>query len=109
MPSRIVREGILTSEPVNELSPPAEVFYRRLLNIVDDYGAWHAGVKLLRAYLYPLQLDRVTDTDIAGWMDDCTRQKLIKVYEKNGKNYLLVTKFDQQVRTKRSKHPLPDE
>jgi hypothetical protein len=109
MPSRVIREGILTSEPVNALSPQAEVFYRRLLNIVDDYGVWHASIKLLRAYLFPLQLDRVSEVDIAGWMEDCRKEKLVKVYEKEGSKYLLVTKFDQQVRTKRSKHPLPDE
>ncbi len=38
MPNRIIREGILTSEAVNSLSWEAEVFFRRLLSVVDDFG-----------------------------------------------------------------------
>lgn len=35
MPSRILREGILTSERVNALAPLEELFYRRLMSVVD--------------------------------------------------------------------------
>ena len=38
MPSRILREGINTSPKVNALSPMAELFYRRLMTVADDYG-----------------------------------------------------------------------
>ncbi len=48
MPNRILREGILTSERVNLLSWEAEVFYRRLMSVVDDYGRFHAHPALLR-------------------------------------------------------------
>ena len=36
MPTRILRDGILTSERVNLLDWEAEVFYRRLLSVGDD-------------------------------------------------------------------------
>jgi hypothetical protein len=42
MPVRILREGILTSERVDTLSPAAEVFYRRLMSVVDDFGRFSA-------------------------------------------------------------------
>ena len=38
MPNRIIREGILSSDRVDQLDPPAEVFYRRLMSKVDDHG-----------------------------------------------------------------------
>jgi hypothetical protein len=38
MPNRELREGILTSERINALTFPAEVFYRRLMSVVDDFG-----------------------------------------------------------------------
>lgn len=107
MPSRIVREGILTSEAVDKLSPEAEVFYRRLHSVVDDHGLYHAHPQLLRAHLYPLRLDRVTDKDIRKWIKECTAADLVYLYSFENKPYLRVNKFDQQVRQKRRKFPEP--
>jgi hypothetical protein len=59
MPNRVLREGILTSERVNALDWPAEVFYRRLMSVVDDFGRYWAKPELLRAGLYPLHHDKV--------------------------------------------------
>ena len=59
MPNRIIREGILTSDRVEQLDPPAEVFYRRLMSKVDDHGLYDARPSILRASLYPLRIDRV--------------------------------------------------
>ena len=38
MPNRIIREGHLDSERVDQLSEQAENFYSRLRLVVDDYG-----------------------------------------------------------------------
>ena len=43
MPSRIIRDGILTSERINALTERAELFYRRLMSVVDDYGRFPAN------------------------------------------------------------------
>ena len=51
MPDRIVRQGILTSDRVNQLDWGAECFYRRLMSIVDDYGRYDARPAVLRAQL----------------------------------------------------------
>ena len=59
MPNRIVREGILTSERVELLSWAEEVFYRRLMSVVDDFGRYYARPELLRAACYPLLLTKV--------------------------------------------------
>lgn len=109
MPSRIVREGILTSEAVNELDAETEVFYRRLHSVVDDYGLYHAHPQLLRAHLYPLKLDEVTTEQIIKWMAKCCKVGLVSVYEFEKKKYLRVNKFDQQVRQRRNKFPMPDD
>lgn len=106
MPNRIIREGILTSERVAALDWPAEVFYRRLHSIVDDYGRHEAGQQLLRAKCYPLQTDSVRVADIARWMAACQKSGLVLVYGVNGKQYLEVCDFKQQQRTA-SKCPDP--
>lgn len=111
MPSRIVREAILTSEPVNAVEWRAELFYRRLLSVVDDYGRFEAAPSLLRAKCYPLQVDRVREADISRWMAACQTAGLIVLYssvDHPGKTFLYVVKFGQQQRSP-SKYPAPTE
>ena len=105
----MLREGILTSEPVNALSCPAEVFYRRVMSVVDDFGRYYAKPSLLRAHCYPLQLDKVDDTFIMRMLVEVcnTKPALAVVYEVEGKQYIQLLKFRQQVRAKKSKFPEP--
>ena len=77
MPSRIVREGILTSERVNSLTPHAELFYRRVMSVVDDYGRFSANLSLLRASCYPLKLDSVKEDSIKKHLAECVDAGLI--------------------------------
>ena len=102
----MLRPGILTSESVNKLSAPAEVFYRRLMSVADDYGRFDARPAILIASLYPLQFDRVSLSDISLWLSNCQEFGLISVYEVEGKPYLEIVKFDQRTRSK-SKWPDP--
>lgn len=108
MPNRIIREGILTSEAVNSLNWAEEVFYRRLLSVVDDFGRYYATPKLLRAACYPLHIDKVSDSDIGKWLSACETAALVRVYPaQDGKRYLEVQNFKQQQRAKDSKYPPP--
>lgn len=107
MPNRILREGILSSERIALLTWPAEVFYRRLHSVVDDFGRFYATPMLLRAACYPLQLDKVSDTDIGRWLEEARNTGLIRVFESGGKQYLEVLDFRQQVRATKSRFPQP--
>lgn len=108
MPNRIVREGILTSPRIARLGWPEEVFYRRLLSVVDDFGRYYADHGLLRAACYPRQLSKVSDPDIGKWLCACTDAALVRVYPaQDGERYLEVLDFGQQVRAKKSKFPDP--
>lgn len=108
VPNRILRDGILTSERVARLGWPAEVFYRRLMSVVDDFGRYYASPMLLRAACYPLHLDKVSDSDIGKWLAVCAEAGLVRVYPaKDGKRYLQMLDFRQQVRATASKFPQP--
>ncbi|QSH41886.1 hypothetical protein P0136_05715 [Lentisphaerota bacterium ZTH] len=107
MPTRLLKEGILTSDKVNNLSSAAELFYRRLMSIVDDYGRYDARVPILRASCYPLKLDSVGVDDIAIWIDECQKNDLLQIYKVDEKCYLQMKDFRQQVRSKKSKFPAP--
>lgn len=108
MPNRILREGILTSERVDALTSWAsEVFYRRVISVVDDFGRYSANSSLLRAACYPLKIDKVSNADIGKWLSDCETAALISTYDSGGKRYLQVLDFRQQQRADKSKYPEP--
>lgn len=105
MPNRILREGILTSDRINALDAGAEVFYRRLMSVVDDYGRFDARPIMLKVTCYPLRVDKVREADISRWMAICQKAGLLALYAVNGKQYLELVDFNQQVRAKHSKYP----
>ena len=108
MPNRILREGILSSERLEPLNWAEEVFYRRLMSVVDDFGRYYARPALLRAACYPLLLTKVSDSDIEKWLTACVNAALVSLYPApDGKRYLVLLDFKQQVRAAASKFPQP--
>ena len=106
MPTRLLREGIIDSEAVNALTIEAEVFYRRLMSVVDDFGRFDARPAVLRSRLYPLRVDRITDADILRWLDECNTASLITLYVVGSKPLLEYHKIGTP-RAKESKYPPP--
>ncbi len=107
MPDRIVRAAILTSDGVCSLSWAAEVFYRRLMSVVDDYGRYDGRVSVLKSHCYPLQTDKVTDRDVGKWLSESAAAGLVTLYSVGGKPYLHVERFNQRIRSD-SKWPAPE-
>jgi len=104
MPTRVLREGILTSERVNKLTEKGELFYRRLMSVVDDYGRYFAHPALIRSACYPLRVDMVSEANVKQMLIECLSAKLLSVYG-DGK-YIQLLDFRQQTRSK-SKFPEP--
>jgi hypothetical protein len=100
----------LTSERVAKLGWAEEVFYRRLMSVVDDFGRYYATPMLIRAACYPLLIDKVSDADVGKWLAKCAEAALVSVYPApDGKRYLQMLDFRQQVRASASKFPpMPD-
>lgn len=111
MPNRILREGIITSRRMAELENFAgwfgEVFYRRLMSKVDDYGRYTADPALLRPELFPRQLEKVREPDMSRLLAACEKAGLITLYTLSGEVYLEMRDFRQQTRAKASKYPPP--
>lgn len=107
MPDRIVRQGILKSELVNKLSWPAEVFYRRLMQVADDFGRYDGRTIILRSDLYPLKVDKVSAADVGKWKAECASAGLISCYQVAGKEYLEIKNFGQRLRAMKSRFPAP--
>ncbi len=105
MPNRMLREGILSSEAVNSLNWEEEVFYRRLMSVVDDYGRYDARPAVLRAALYGMKLDSMRENSVQRCLAKCEAARLLVLYSVDGKPYLELLRFDQRVRAKKSKYP----
>jgi len=106
MPNRIIREGILSSDRIDQLDAPAEVFYRRLMSRVDDHGLFDARPAMLRASLYPLRVDRVREADIARWIAACEKAGVIALYTFESKPYGQMLDTRWQARSE-PKYPAP--
>lgn len=111
MPNRILRDGILDSEKVDALSIYAEVFYRRMMSIVDDYGRYQWVPRKVRSAAYPLKTDAIALEDLETWLNECCMVGLIVRYravgkEYEGKEFIEFVNFHQRTRTD-SKFPPP--
>jgi hypothetical protein len=110
MPTRLVRDGILRSRKIAALDPMAELFYRRLMSVVDDFGRYYADPALLLSDCCPIRPSWANENGVAGWLDACRACGLIRVYEANGTAFLEIQNFGQRIRpAQKSKFPEPAE
>jgi len=105
LPNRVIRDGILTSEKVDQLSESEELFYRRLMSVVDDLGRYSANPKLLLSGCYPLRCTTMTIKTVSGYLEACRAAGLVDVYEVAGKKYVELADFRQRTRLMMSKWP----
>lgn len=106
MPSRIIREGITTSEPLAFVSFEAETLFYRLLVTADDFGLFDGRPVIVRARCMPLR--DVTAGQVKEWLRELSEHSLILAYEVGGTPFLLIPKFKQRTRNAAPKYPLPD-
>lgn len=106
MPTRLLRDWT-DSFPVNDLDADAERLFVRLIMKVDDFGRFHADVRLLKANLFPLKAE-IRDTDISRWLAACQKAGLLRCYDDSkGRKFLEILNFKQRTRAAESKFPPP--
>lgn len=112
MPNRILRDGIISSLRFSVMSQGAQLFYYKLISVVDDYGRYDGYPEVLRARCYAFELDHVTVADVSRWLEECGQKPanvrqlpLITAYTVDGKKYLQINNFGQRERTERFPSP----
>lgn len=107
MPNRILRDWS-DSNPVNRLSAEAERLFVRLIMKADDFGRFTANPTLIRCWLFPLLIDKVSETDCAKWLEELEAAGLIVSYKSSDKSILEIQNFGQRIRdTSKPKYPPP--
>jgi len=107
MPNRIVREGFLDSESINQLSDATEVVFHRLLLIADDAGRTDARPDVLLSKLFPSSSKR-RPKDIDQRLKECIDAKLVVKYEFRGVPYIQISRWQRTSKTVYSKFPWSD-
>jgi hypothetical protein len=94
MPSRLIKESILTSPNLNSLSDLAERHFYRLLVISDDWGCFESTPAVVRGLCYPLK-DSVAKEDVALWQKELEDKNIIKSWICNDRAYSQFVTFDK--------------
>lgn len=109
MPSRIIKESIVTSESLAGVSADAERFFWRLVVKADDFGLFYGNPRILASMCFPL--DPPKEQKIMSWLAELVSLGMVGTYtsDEDGKQYLKLLSWDkhQQQRAKKSKFPLP--
>lgn len=108
VPNRILRDGILRSRAVSRLTPTAELFYRRLMSVADDFGRYYADLDVLLSDCYPARPSWADESMVANALAECITHGLIVSYTHDGSVFLEIEKFQQRTRPGQiSKFPDP--
>lgn len=105
MPNRLLKEGIVDSSLIDNLSPEEEVFFYRLLVVSDDFGRMDARTPILKSRCFPLK--EFKSEKIDNWLQSLARHGLVMLYKVDDKPYLQILKWEQRVRSK-GKYPDPN-
>ena len=109
LPNRIIRDGINSSSRINKLSFGAEILYRRLMSVADDYGRYYGTPAAVRGACWPTCPEKVSEKDVGKWISECAQgdRPLLRIYSVDGCKFLEILDFNQQTRSK-SKFPQYD-
>tara|TARA_R110000868_G_scaffold15580_2_gene70877 strand:- start:971 stop:1633 length:663 start_codon:yes stop_codon:yes gene_type:complete len=76
----------------------AELFYRRLMSVADDFGRYYADPDLLLSDCYPIRPSWADRESMSLWMQECEQAGLITIYESKDTVFLEIGNFGQRVK-----------
>lgn len=118
MPSRILKETVNESRGLSEASPFAQDLFKRLVTYADDYGRFNGDIQIMRARLYPREIQSVIEEDVEDAIIELVGVGKIRLYSawasSNATRGSIVYGYfpnwgaHQRLRESKSKHPAPD-
>lgn len=110
MPNRILKESINESKPLSEVSFFAEDLFKRLITYADDYGRFNADYQIMRARLYPRELQIVSENDIEDALIELSGAGKIAFYTSDARQeiYGCFPNWHKHQRIRDSKNKCPD-
>lgn len=110
MPNRIIKESINESKGLSEVSFFAEDLYKRLITYADDYGRFNADCQIMRARLYPREIEIVSESDIEDALIELSGIGKVAFYTSEAKKdiYGCLPRWSEHQRIRESKNKCPD-
>ena len=109
MPTRLIHESLCTSESVARCSPRAQDAFPRMILYADNFGIFQINPAVMKGRLWPLRSD-VAPNDIEEWLKEYERQRMLRLWEQDGKRYGYFVGWPtfQRIRPEyKHTHPLP--
>lgn len=89
---RTIKPDICEDETLGRVSRDARLTFILLWTRSDDHGRFRAAGALLKAQLFPYDLD-VTPDMVSGWLQELAKEERIVVYEVDGQRYGVIPKW----------------
>lgn len=117
MPNRILKESINESRSLAAVSRFSQDLFKRLITYADDNGRFNADLDIMRARLYPLELDEISTSDLLEGLAELVGIEKIGFYRAKVhhggelKAFGVFPRWNehQRVRDSRAKCPDPEE
>lgn len=107
MPNRNIRDGLLDSELVDQLSPEGERLLVRMMLAGDDAGRITGRLDVLRSRCFPLK-PGLPLADLQAWLTECEAAGAVLRYQFEGKAFIQIAKTQRYGKTMYSKSPWSD-
>lgn len=104
--SRIYRDWLIKSKPIDDLTEPAQILWWRLWLVVDDYGRYYADDDHIRMAAFPVSPKKYNSDQISEYLGEFRDAGLVRFYDAEGTEYLEIQSFEQRTRYA-SKFPTP--
>lgn len=104
---RTIKPDFWSSAQIVECSPLARLLFIGIWNFADDAGIHPASAKTLKARIFPG--DDIDVSSVRRLIDELSSNRLVRLYEIEGVEYLIVTGWSKHQKIERPsyKHPKP--
>jgi hypothetical protein len=107
MANRLIKDSILTSRSIDQLSAEAERCFYRLLTIADDFGRMDADPRAVLSRAFPLRREITTD-QLEGWLSELVAAEIIQIYVVGQRRYACFINWDKWNKPRAQKSKFPD-
>ena len=103
MPRRMIEPDIWRNEKIGNLPDTGRLLFIGIFSSADDDGRLKASPKFLKATVFPYDNDK-TDEQIRKLRDLCASLGLIRVYGKNGYEYLDIPGWEEHQKIRKDRY-----
>jgi hypothetical protein len=103
MPRRMIDSGIWRNDKFGNLPDAGRLLFIGMFSNADDDGRLKASPRFLKAIIFPYDNDKTAD-QVQELRDQCAKLGLIRLYSKNGQEYLDLPGWKEHQRIRKDRY-----